>query len=171
MRRVLLAVMPALMLLRCGGDAVAVNATFVLPQAFTSAQIKSFEIFVIPASELHDDGPTTCQKFFDDQLGPIANTTGGYKLSSFDASMGSTSTVDIKVRPGKGYVVLAQGWDVDLVASPDATPKQVIAVGCVPDVTVVGSKVSEFTLGLCVCATPAPGDSSTACKSPTCPPT
>ena len=81
-----------------------------------------------------------------------------------------TETVqDIKVRPGKGYVVLAQGWNVNLAADPNATPRQVIAVGCVPDVTVNGSKTTAFQLSLCVCATPMAGDTSTACKSPVCP--
>lgn len=165
MKRMLL----ALFVMSCGGDTVGVQAAFVLPQAFRASEIKSYELYVVPASELADSGARTCEKFFANELGAIENKGGAYGKSAFDSTTGDSSTLDIKVRPGKGYVVLAQGWNVDLVANPNASPAQVIAVGCVPDVVVNGSKTTSFTLALCVCATPAPGDTSTACKNPVCP--
>ena len=157
-----------LFLVGCGGDHVGVSANFVLPQAFRSSDIKSYEIYVVTKASLPDNGAQVCEKFFADEI-PELPATSGHTITAFDSTGGVSSTTAIKVPPGQGYVVLAQGWNVDLAADPNAASRRVIAVGCVPNVVIRGSQTTDVTLALCVCATPMAGDSSTACRSPLCP--
>jgi hypothetical protein len=157
-----------LILTACAEAPVGVSADFILPQAFRSAEIRSIELFVVPRSALPDSGDRVCERFFADELQETIKASGSAQVS-FDLANGVTTSLDIKVPPGNDYALLAQGWNVDIVAEPNVTPRTVIAVGCIAKFGVAGSQTTPLSLALCVCETPAPGSTSSACLNPTCP--
>ena len=153
----------------CAAEPLGVSANFILPQAFRSAEIRSLELFVVARSALPDNGERVCEKFFADELQQAIKASGSESVS-FDLANGTTTSVDIKVPPGNDYALLAQGWNVDIVTNPSAEPRTVIAVGCIAKFGVAGSQTTPLSLALCVCETPAPGSTGSACLNATCPP-
>ena len=127
----------------CGsaGEAMVVNVEMPL----AASDVKSIEIFAVRANKLAIAGQDACAKFFKDELENF--TSDASTIVSFDAAAGQTS--DLRAPPGVGYVVFARGWNVDLVATPDA-PKQVRALGCVSDVKVAANKATSFDIKMCL---------------------
>jgi hypothetical protein len=122
----------------------AMLVTVELPQQ--ASDIQSVEVFAVRASKLNLSGTDACDAYFKDSLGEfVSDASAVYSFSS-----ASPQASDLKVAPGKGYVVFARGWNADLKANPDVEPKRVIALGCVSDVTVSANRVTPFDIKMCL---------------------
>ncbi len=113
-----------------------------------ASDVKSFEVFVVSERVLGKTGEEACIEYFANTLPNFTAVTKG--TFSFDAA--APAAVDLKIPPGKDYVVLIQGWNVDpppTEAQPEPAAS-IVALGCLSQVSIAAAQTTTAKVPVCL---------------------